>query len=202
VATSSDGGKTFASEQPIPGEPGVCACCGLRAFTTNDESLDVFYRAVNGAHRDMREARLTTPDGAGPPGGRSFVLSERETMTCPMSTCTVAYGSKIGQRQAWEDGDGVRYGYLGSKLVAVAPPGEGHGRKHPAIAIDESAALHVCLAWTEGMGWQKGGSVAWQVFDGYYNKPISGASGRLQGVPMWSLVAVFAKPGGGFVVVY
>jgi hypothetical protein len=56
------------------------------------------------------------------------------------------------------------------------------------------------LAWTEGMGWQKGGSVAWQIFD-MVGKP-KGEIGRARGVPVWSLVAVFARPDGGFTVVY
>jgi hypothetical protein len=56
------------------------------------------------------------------------------------------------------------------------------------------------LAWTEGMGWQKGGSVSWQVFD-ENGKPI-GEIGRARGVPTWSLVAVFASPDGSFTVVY
>jgi len=50
------------------------------------------------------------------------------------------------------------------------------------------------------LGWDRGGSVAWQVFD-KDDKP-TGASGRADGVPTWSLVAAFARPGGGFTVVY
>jgi hypothetical protein len=56
------------------------------------------------------------------------------------------------------------------------------------------------LVWTEGMGWERGGSVAWQVFDAD-GKPTA-EKGREDGVPTWSLVAVFARPGGGFTILY
>jgi hypothetical protein len=56
------------------------------------------------------------------------------------------------------------------------------------------------LAWTEGMGWNQGGSVAWQVFD-EHGQPTR-EHGQADGVPTWSLVAVFARPDGGFTVVY
>ena len=56
------------------------------------------------------------------------------------------------------------------------------------------------LVWTEGMGWNRGGSVAWQVFD-KSGRPTR-ARGRADGVPVWSLVAVFAQPSGDFTILY
>jgi hypothetical protein len=56
------------------------------------------------------------------------------------------------------------------------------------------------LVWTEGVGWDHGGSVAWQVFD-KDGKPTA-EKGRSDGVPTWSLVAAFARPDGGFMIVY
>ena len=52
----------------------------------------------------------------------------------------------------------------------------------------------------EGMGWDRGGDVAWQVF-GKDGKPTT-MRGRSPGVPVWSLAAVFARADGGFTIVY
>jgi hypothetical protein len=56
------------------------------------------------------------------------------------------------------------------------------------------------LVWTEGMGWNKGGSLAWQVYD-KGGKPTA-ERGHAAGVPVWSLVAVFVRPDGHFAIVY
>jgi hypothetical protein len=80
----------------------------------------------------------------------------------------------------------------------VAAPGAGKGRKHPAVAVN--ARGETILAWTEGMGWNRGGSVAWQVYD-KEGKPAA-ERGHAAGVPVWSLVAVFVRPDGRFAVVY
>ena len=71
-------------------------------------------------------------------------------------------------------------------------------RKHPAVAANRQG--ETILVWTEGMAWSKGGDLAWQVFD-KEGKPTAD-KGRAKGVPAWSLVAVFARPEGGFTVVY
>ena len=57
------------------------------------------------------------------------------------------------------------------------------------------------LVWTENMGWEKGGSLAWQVFDKDL-RPIAGEKGEIPGVPTWSLVAAFARPDGHFTILY
>jgi hypothetical protein len=80
----------------------------------------------------------------------------------------------------------------------VAAPGEARGRKHPAVAGNDRGES--ILVWTEGMGWERGGSLAWQVFD--RNGRPTAAKGRAVGVPTWSLVAVFARPDGGFTILY
>jgi hypothetical protein len=59
----------------------------------------------------------------------------------------------------------------------------------------------VLLVWTEEMGWQRGGALCWQVFD-QNDKTAAGASGRAAGIPMWSLVAAYVEPDGGFVILY
>ena len=56
------------------------------------------------------------------------------------------------------------------------------------------------LAWTDGTAWQRGGSLAWQVFD-KGGRPTE-AKGSVPGVPVWGLVAAFTRPDGKFGMVY
>ena len=81
----------------------------------------------------------------------------------------------------------------------IAPPGGRGDRKHPAVA--GNARGETILVWTEGTGWQKGGSLAWQVFD-RSGRPI-GPEGRIEdGVPVWGLATVVARPDGGFTIIH
>lgn len=79
----------------------------------------------------------------------------------------------------------------------MSPPGEGKGRKHPRLAIASNG--ETLMAWTEGTGWQRGGSLAWQLFDS--NGKALGEMHVQAGVPAWSFGAVAPKPD-GFVVLY
>ena len=77
-------------------------------------------------------------------------------------------------------------------------PGDARPRKYPVVAANSLG--ETLVVWAEGMSWGKGGAAAWQVFD-KAGRPM-GAAGRAGGVPSWSLVAAFARPDGGFTVVY
>jgi len=56
------------------------------------------------------------------------------------------------------------------------------------------------LAWIEGTGWQKGGALAWQIFDKHGN-PTS-VRGRVDGaIPVWGLPAAVATDS-GFTIVH
>jgi hypothetical protein len=55
------------------------------------------------------------------------------------------------------------------------------------------------MIWTEGTGWQKGGSLAWQEFDS--NGRALGDRGSAVGVPIWSFGSVIAKTE-GFLIIY
>jgi hypothetical protein len=70
----------------------------------------------------------------------------------------------------------------------VSPEGKG---KHP-VAIG-NAQGEVLLVWTEGTGWNKGGAVAWQIYD--KDGKVTGEKSRSDGVPVWSLVSAFAQTG-------
>src|SRR5205814_1786491 len=80
----------------------------------------------------------------------------------------------------------------------IAAPIKDKPGKHPAVAANRRG--EILFAWTEGMGWNRGGTLTWQIFaaDG---KPV-GAIGHVRGVPVWSLVAVFTRPDGGFTIIY
>ncbi|HTL52885.1 MAG TPA: hypothetical protein VL860_09950, partial [Planctomycetota bacterium] len=69
--------------------------------------------------------------------------------------------------------------------------------------LARNAAGDTLFVWTEGTGWQKGGKLAWQLYD-KSDKPIAGeaATGNKDGVVTWGLVSAAARSDGSFVVVY
>ena len=119
--------------------------------------------------------------------------------TCPMSS-TVMAETKDGVLAAWETAGHVYFARVPSStgVEPIAAPGDGKGRKHPAIAVNRAG--DVLLVWTEGMGWKRGGNLAWQVFDA--NGRPKGQSGAADGVPVWSLPTAIVLPDGGFEIVY
>jgi hypothetical protein len=126
-------------------------------------------------------------------------LQDWEIAACPMSTFAFAEGGgavvaawETAGQVYWVRADGA------SSERPVAAPGSSGERKHPSIARNMRG--ETLLAWTEGMGWSRGGSLAWQVFD--RTGAPKGDSGHADGVPAWSLVAAFAKRDGTFDVIY
>ena len=197
IAASHDSGKTFTRETSAWSEPtGACGCCGMAMFAAKDGTLFALYRsATENVHRDIY--LLASKDH-----GDSFagtLVQRWEINACPMSSMSFAESS--GQTFAtWETGGQVFYGQVsGSKVKQIiAASGEGKGRKHPRIAVNNRG--EILLAWTEGTGWQRGGSLAWQTFDAQ-GKPI-GEKGTAPGVPAWSFGAVAVRSDGGFSVFY
>jgi len=199
LASSADDGRSFSREVPVsPPELGACGCCGMRAFVDASGTLYVLFRAAaQGVHRDM--TLLASSDR-----GRTFrttTLGPWELNACPMST---AYLSEGRQRliAAWEKAGQVYFGALDSGSFAlvstVVAPGDARNQKHPAVAANQAG--QVLMAWTEGAGWSKGGSLVWQLFDPS-GKPV-GETGRLAGLPAWDLPSVFTDQEGNFVVAY
>ncbi|MCC6392449.1 MAG: hypothetical protein IT167_17750 [Bryobacterales bacterium] len=197
VAESHDGGKTFRLENPAwKAATGACGCCGMAMFGTREGRLLALYRsATEEVHRDIY--LLASEDK-----GKSFhgsLVQRWEINACPMSSMSFAEnrGTTVA---AWETGGQVFYGEVSADKVAkpVAAPGEGKGRKHPRVA--RNAKGETLLVWTEGTGWQRGGSLAWQLFDPSGN-PI-GEKGSLSGVPVWSFGAVAPRADGSFTIYY
>lgn len=202
VARSTDEGRTFAAEMRANRKPtGACGCCGLRCFADSRGHLYVLYRsATDMLNRDMY--LLGSRNRGGEFG--AVRLDTWRVPKCVMSSAALVESPGGDVLAAWETRGQVRFARLRrDRLEAspvVAPPGRhGGGRRFPALSAGPGG--RVLLAWTEGMAWNRGGSVAWQVFDAR-GKALAQLSGRTDGVPAWSLVAVFSRPDGGFTVLY
>ena len=199
IARSQNDGETFEQERPAYDKPtGACGCCGLDAFADRAGTLYVLYRsATEMVHRDMY--LLVSRDKGATFQGED--VSKWNVGYCVMSSEAFAE-SPAGVLAAWETEKQVYYGRIdplaGKMSPPVAAPGAGENRKYPAVAANRQG--ETIFAWTEGMGWKKGGRLAWQVY-GKSGEPTA-EHGIADGVPAWSLVAAFARPDGGFTIVY
>ena len=197
LAKSADDGKTFGREQQAsPKATGACGCCGMRAFADRQGNVFALYRAASEkVNRD--EVLVVSRDH-----GKSFAIANAHPWnvpTCPMSSASLSE-TKAGTVAAWETAGQVYFTTADPKSLKVrepvSPPGTAK-RKHP-VAI-ANAQGEVLMAWTEGTGWQRGGAVAWQVFDAN-GKPAEKMGRLADGVPTWGLVAAMARADGSFVI--
>ena len=198
IARSENDGHTFITEEKAWEQPtGACACCGMKIFASRAGSVHVLYRsATEAVHRDIY--LISSKDH-----GKSFrggLLHKWDINACPMSSMDFAENSNtiIG---AWETGGQVYWTRVGAGTETPQPnaaPGDAKGRKHPRVAINQSG--EVLFVWTEGTGWQRGGSLAWQVYD-RSGQPTS-EKGLIAGVPAWSFAAPAVNGDGSFSIVY
>jgi hypothetical protein len=196
MAKSSDDGKTFEPERLAFDKPiGACGCCGMKAFADSTGVHVLFRSADQLVNRDIW--LLSSADH-----GKTFQgsdISHWNIGACVMSSADLA-PSANGLLAAWETEKQTYFGRVekGTVVKPVAAPGVPHNRKYPVLAANDRG--DILFAWTEGTAWKKGGSVAWQVFDkeGRAEK----YKGSVDGFPVWSLVAAFAKPDGDFVLVF
>lgn len=198
VARSTDDGKTFSPESAISDETGACGCCGMRVFAGTDGALYALYRTANHmTQRDMTLLRVDEKTGK----TQSRDVGPMSSAVCVMSTSAFAPGPNGSVLAAWEDKGQIEWADLRPRTAPAAQPapGRANDRKHPALACN--AAGHTLVAWAQGTGWNRGGAVAWQMYDAM-GKPIAGALGRAEGLPVWGAPAVFARRDGTFVVVY
>jgi hypothetical protein len=103
---------------------------------------------------------------------------------------------------AWETKEEVYFSRIdrqsGRLSTPLKSPGKA-GRKHGAVAGNSRG--ETILVWAEGTGWQRGGALAWQVFD-RAGRPTD-AKGRIDGgIPVWGLPAVVARSDGSFLIVH
>ena len=135
----------------------------MKIFSDRQGNVSALYRsATESVHRDIYF--LTSNDRA-----KSFhgnLLHKWNINACPMSSMDFAENGKtlVG---AWETGGQVYWTRWDRDTMRssqpVPAPGEGKGRKHPRLAVNQNG--EVLLVWTEGTGWQKGGSLAYQIYD-------------------------------------
>jgi hypothetical protein len=196
VTRSDDEGRSFSPEAKAwSQETGACGCCGMKLFAGRNGNVFALYRsATESVHRDIYF--LTSKDQ-----GKSFQgrqLDKWDINACPMSSMDLAENSEMAVG-AWETGGQVFWARLDAAGgQPTSPPGEGKGRKHPRIAVNRDG--EVFLAWTEGTGWQRGGSLAYQLFDRDGRPAME--RGQLPGIPAWSFASATVRPDGGFSVIY
>jgi hypothetical protein len=198
IARSDDDGGTFERERAVFDEPtGACGCCGLGAFADRRGAMYVLFRsAFEVMNRDMY--LLTSRDLGVHFDGRR--IDRWDVGVCVMSTQAFAEGAS-GTFTAWETKGQIYMGRIdadrGNIASVIAAPGDDRTRKHPALAV--AADGDVLLAWTEGTAWNKSGSAAWQLFDA--DDQAIGPVGHAAGVPVWGLVAIYARTD-GFTILY
>lgn len=197
LALSTDDGKTFAPVRAIsPSGTGACGCCGLTASASPSGDVSVLFRTARTImQRDM--ALLISTDN-----GKNFKESFTHPWSvgmCPMSSAAVSAAEKT-TLAAWETAGRVHLGRFSNAdwkpdVRAVGPL---KGAKHPRLAINGRG--EILMVWTEGTGWQRGGSLAWQVFDAQ-GTPTND-KGRRDGVPAWSYATAYARLDGDFVILH
>lgn len=192
ILKSIDNGQNFAAPKIANADdPGVCACCSLKAFVTSSGELLTLYRAARSMNqRDV--VLMTSRDG-----GASFQhrdVGPWAVNMCPMSSASViSAGAKT--RAAWEAEGKIFTSLLDATSDAI--PVSDDKARHPALAINSKG--ETLVSWSIGTGWQKGGQLGWLVLDSS-GKPTSNR-GVKPGVPVWGLTAAYAE-GDSFVVLY
>ena len=199
LAHSTDEGKTFGAESRVSSPlSGACSCCSMRALTDAGGRLFAAFRgAGTGVHRDS--FLLVSPKPGSP--FEEVKLGEWNVNYCPASSYGLAQ-SAAGVLVAWELKNQIYFAAFDPQSHQLSNPilvgGEGARRKYPVIVAN--ARGEKLVAWTEGVSWSKGGSVAWQIY-GADDQPI-GARGEAPGVPPSSQATAFARPDRSFVVVF
>ncbi len=199
MTRSDDDGNTFEPEKIAWDQPtGACGCCSLNSYADEKGRIYVLFRsAQETVHRDMYLLRSTDH-------GHTFQgsdISKWNIGACVMSAEAFA-GGKNGTFAAWETEKLVHFGEIERRadhVSDVTVSTNGKNEKFPALAVNPKGLLLV--SWTEGMGWKKGGSVHWQLYDAAGQQRI-GSEGSADGVPVWSEIASYSERNGDFVVLY
>lgn len=192
ILKSFDNGKTFVGPKIANADdPGVCACCSLKAFVTPGGELFTLYRAARDkAQRDV--VLMTSRDGG-------VTFQHRDVGRWAINACPMSSFSAISDGQhtrgAWEAEGKVFTALLDAKSDALAVSDD--KSRHPSIAVNTKG--ETLIAWSVGTGWQKGGSLAWQVLDAS-GQPTA-QRGNQSGVPVWDFAATYAE-GDRFVILY
>ena len=196
VARSRDEGKAFERETLATEEPtGACGCCGLRAFVDKTASLYILYRGA--ASSGTRPEILLISRNY----GRDFSIGYKhdwEVSSCPMSSAWLSEtdGSVLA---AAETHGRVFFIQVDRKDGRTSSPICPEAKAKYPVALG-NARGEVLLVWAENTAWDKGGDVAWQVYDSR-GEPTA-EKGRAEGLPAWSLPTAFTGQDGSFTIVY
>ncbi|MBK7997441.1 MAG: hypothetical protein IPK15_01580 [Verrucomicrobia bacterium] len=197
LALSTDDGDSFASERTIsPTGTGACGCCGLTAFANaRGDAFVLFRTARTMMQRDM--ALLVSFDRGG--SFRESFSHPWSVGMCPMSSANIASADN-GTWAAWETAGRVQFARFSDADWKPQPRAFGalKGAKHPRVAVNRKG--ETLLVWTEGTGWQRGGSFAWQLLDAK-GEPTA-EKGKREGIPAWSYASAYARPDGDFVILH
>lgn len=198
MTRSDDDGKIFEPERVVWDQPtGACGCCSLAAYADPSGRLDILFRSAKEVvHRDMY--LLESKDHGETFSGAD--ISKWNIGACVMSSEAFASGPQ-GTVAAWETEKQIHFGFVHSdpaNMTDSAVSKEIKNEKYPSLAINHSGL--VLVAWTEGMGWKRGGSVRWQLVDST-GRSLGNPRGT-DGVPAWSLVSAYPQKNGNFVVLY
>jgi hypothetical protein len=197
MARSEDDGRSFEPERIAWDQPtGACGCCSLNAFADRAGRIYVLFRSAQEmVHRDIY--LLESADH-----GSTFKGSDISKWNLSYrAMSSEAFVSGAAETfAAWETEKQIRFGAIDSANATASDSAvlvDGANQKYPALALNRDGLL--LISWTEGMGWKRGGSVHWQIFD--KGKRV-GEPGSADGAPTWSLVAAYARRNGNFVVLY
>jgi hypothetical protein len=159
----------------------------MKIFVSRKGDVYALYRsATESVHRDIY--LLHSQDGGSTFRGK--LLHQWNINACPMSSMDFAENGDT-RVCAWETGGQIYWARVhGDKTgEPSAAPGAGKGQKHPRLAVNGKG--EILLAWTEGTGWQRGGSFAYQLYDPAGRS--RGETKRLPGIPTWSFAAAAAE---------
>jgi hypothetical protein len=196
VARSVDQGAHFSTEAPVAqASTGACACCGLRAIVDTAGTANILFRsATEGVSRDA--AWLTLSGAAAKP----VVLQTWTLKACPMSTFALTQDGQ-SLAAAWETEQQIYFSRLnpGTRTFSAPVAMDGPpGRKHPSLATN--AAGVALVSWTEGTGWARGGTLAWEAVDRSGKRLVARSNAAM--VPVWGLVSVVSRADGSFLILH
>lgn len=200
MAKSTNSGKSFAREVAIsPAAAGACGCCGMTATVGNDSRLYVLFRGAETV--EQRDMYLLASQGTAQTT-KSRLLEKWPIKSCPMSTSST-YVTDHQVAVSWESQEQVAFTTLEDGKIKNTPiihaPDTGKNRKHPAVAVNSEGEM--LLAWTEETGWQKGGSLHWQLFDKSGN-PTAKKGHKANAVPVWGRPTAMVNSDGGFTIIH
>ena len=108
-----------------------------------------------------------------------------------------------GVLAAWETSGQTYRGRINPTTLRISAPKPASGstgnRKHPVIAAN--ARGEMLFAWTEGTGWKRGGSLAYQTLDPS-GRPLGAVRRVANGIPVWGLPTAVALKDGSFLLVH